>query len=79
MRFNRLNRIRIAIIDDMRRLRKLPFSVYNVYRHDLLQRRLDKCNLLLFGDIQPFNHEYLPLNHNHPNNLRYPCPFDNKG
>ena len=57
MKAHHLNRIRIAILDDMRRLRKLPFSVNNVYRHDLLQRRLDKCNKILFGDIQPFNHD----------------------
>lgn len=54
---HRINRIRIAIIDEMRRINRKAFSIANVKRYDLLQVRLDKCNLILFGNIQPYNHE----------------------
>lgn len=54
---HRINRIRIAIMDEKRKLNLQPFSIANVKRFDLLQRRYEKCNLILFGNIQPYNHE----------------------
>lgn len=53
----RINRIRISIIDEMRKINRKAFSIANVKRYDLLQRRYEKCNLILFGNIQPYNHE----------------------
>jgi len=54
---HRINRIRIAILDEMRKINRKAFSIANVKRYDLLQVRLDKCNLILFRTIQPYNHE----------------------
>ena len=53
----RINRICITTIDEMRRINCKAFSIANVKRFDLLQKRLEKCNLILFGNIQPYNHE----------------------
>ena len=52
----RINRIRIAILDEMRKINRKAFSIANVKRFDLLQRRYEKCNILLYGMAQPFNH-----------------------
>lgn len=54
---HRINRIRIAILDEMRKINRKAFSIAKVKRYDLLQVRLDKCNLILFGNIQTNNHE----------------------
>lgn len=54
---HKLNRIRINILDEMRSIRKKTHTRDRMHRHDLLQKRLEKCNLKLFGTIQPFNHE----------------------
>ena len=54
---HKLNRIRINILDEMVKIRKKPYTTLSMHRHDLLQKRLEKCNLKLFGNIQPFNHE----------------------
>lgn len=54
---HRINRIRINILDEMRKLRKKIYTMRVMQRHDLLQKRLEKCNLILFGNIQPYNHE----------------------
>ena len=54
---HRINRIRIAIMDEKRKINRKPFTVANIKRHDLLQRRYEKCNILLYGMAQPFNHE----------------------
>lgn len=48
---SRVNRIRIDILDEMRKVRKKPHSIKLMKRHDLLQKRTEKCNLLLFGSI----------------------------
>ena len=52
-----INRIRIAILDEMRKINRKAFSIANVKRYDLLQVRLDKCNLILFGTINANNYE----------------------
>lgn len=49
----RINRIRITILDEMRKLRRK--HNHSIQRHDLLQKRLEKCNVLLYGMAQPFN------------------------
>lgn len=54
---HRINRIRIAILDEMSKLRRKAFSIANVKRYDLLQVRLDKCNLILFGTINNNNND----------------------
>lgn len=54
---HRINRIRIAIMDEKRKINRQPFTVANMKRHDLLQRRYEKCNLILFENIQLYNHE----------------------
>lgn len=45
----RINRIRIDILDEMNKNRKKPFKISNLKRYDILQNRLEKCNLFLFG------------------------------
>ena len=44
-------------MDEMRKIRKKAYTRSSMKRHDLLQKRLEKCNLILFGNVQPFNHE----------------------
>lgn len=41
----------------MRKIRKKVYTIKVMKRHDLLQKRLEKCNVLLYGMAQPFNHE----------------------
>ena len=57
MNNHRINRIRIAILDEMRKINRKSFSIANVKRYDVLQRRYEKCNILLYGMAQPFNNE----------------------
>ena len=52
-----VNRLRLDILDEMKKLRKKPDTISNIKRHDLLQRKLEECNMELYGCVQPFNHE----------------------
>lgn len=46
---SRVNRIRIDLLGEMLKIRKQWRSIELMKRHDLLQQRVEKCNLLLFG------------------------------
>lgn len=44
-------------MDEMRKIRTKKHSIKRMKRHDLLQLRIEKCNRILYGEIQPFNQE----------------------